>query len=55
MLWGKQFFMIAAGAAGDAALLFNEGEVGYCAPSRGTLAYECHLSSTYSLATACRN
>lgn len=33
MLWDKQFFMIAAGAAGDVDLLCNEGEVGYCAPS----------------------
>lgn len=38
MLWGKQFFMAAAVAAGEVALLCNEGKVGYCAPPRGALA-----------------
>jgi len=49
------FFMIAAGAASDVALLCNADKIGYCAQSPRTLAYECHPSSTHCLATAYRD
>ena len=50
VLWGKLFFMIAAGAASDVALLCNEVKTGYRAQSQRALAYECHLSSIHCLA-----
>lgn len=55
MLQGKLFFMNAAGAISDVALLCNEDKIGYCAQSPRALACECHLSSTHCLAIAYRD